>query len=182
MRIGEEQLFEWKVVEKDAKIYVAGRRESVGSAIIRKLEANGYHNLLMETSQRLDLRSQRAVEDFFETTKPNYVFLAAAKVGGIQANNTNRAEFLYDNLMIEANVIHSAYCHKVKKLLFSAVEFQKTIEFDASKPDGTPQKLLDVSKLSDFGRIAATPLKLGIAKTYAWFLESYGDVRGQQAA
>ena len=314
-------------MEKDAKIYVAGHRGLVGSAIVRALNADGYGNLLTETSQRLDLRNQEAVEVFFAKEKPDYVFLAAAKVGGIQANNTYRAEFLYDNLMIEANVIHSAYRHKVKKLLFlgssciypkhcsqpmkeedlltsfleptnepyalakiaglklcenyhrqyganfisamptnlygindnfdlanshvlpalmrkfheakmarsksvivwgtgkplreflyvddlakallylmhnydkpnfvnvgtgeevsiedlartvqSVVGFQGTIEFDRFKPDGTPQKLLDVSRLSDFGWIATTPLKLGIEKTYAWFLESYGDVRGQ---
>lgn len=105
-------------LERDNKIYVAGHRGLVGSAMVRKLQAEGYTNLLLRTSQQLDLRDQLAVEKFFHQEKPEYVFLAAAKVGGIQANNTYRAEFIYDNLMIEANVIHSAYQAGVKKLLF----------------------------------------------------------------
>jgi len=105
-------------MEKNAKIYVAGYRGMVGSAIVRELQKRGYNNLLYRSSTELDLRDQSAVADFFETEKPDYVFLAAAKVGGIQANNIYRAEFLYDNLMIESNVIHQAYEHKVKKLLF----------------------------------------------------------------
>ncbi|HEY9878059.1 MAG TPA: NAD-dependent epimerase/dehydratase family protein, partial [Leptolyngbyaceae cyanobacterium] len=105
-------------MEKHAKIYVAGHRGLAGSAIVRALQANGYHNLVLKSSQELDLRRQDAVEAFFEAEKPEYVFLAAAKVGGIQANNTYRAQFIYENLMIEANVIHSAYLHGVKKLLF----------------------------------------------------------------
>ena len=90
----------------------------VGSAIVRKLQDEGFSNLIYKTSSELDLRNQQAVSDFFEAEKPDYVFLAAAKVGGIQANNIYRADFLYDNLMIEANIIHSAYVSKVKKLLF----------------------------------------------------------------
>jgi GDP-L-fucose synthase len=90
----------------------------VGSAIVRKLQAEGFENLLVRTSSELDLRNQAAVEDFFQTEKPDYVVLAAAKVGGIVANNTYRAEFLYDNLLIEANIIHNAYVAGVKKLLF----------------------------------------------------------------
>ncbi|MBD0270155.1 MAG: NAD-dependent epimerase/dehydratase family protein, partial [Cyanobacteria bacterium Co-bin8] len=105
-------------MEKNAKIYVAGHRGLAGSAIVRALQANGYTNLVLKSSQELDLRRQEAVEAFFAAEQPEYVFLAAAKVGGIQANNTYRAEFLYENLMIEANVIHSAYLHGVKKLLF----------------------------------------------------------------
>lgn len=105
-------------MDTDAKIYVAGSRGLVGSAMVRTLQAQGYHNLVLPTSQALDLRNQAAVEAFFAQEQPEYVFLAAAKVGGIQANNTYRAEFLYDNLMIEANIIHSAYRHGVKKLLF----------------------------------------------------------------
>jgi len=105
-------------MEKNAKIYVAGYRGMVGSAIVRELQKRGYNNLLYRSSTELDLRDQSAVADFFETEKPEYVFLAAAKDGGIQANNIYRAEFLYDNLMIESNVIHQAYEHKVKKLLF----------------------------------------------------------------
>ena len=105
-------------MDKQDKIYVAGHRGMVGSAIIRKLESEGYHNILKRTSGELDLRSQRNVLLFFEKEKPDYVFLAAAKVGGIIANNTYRAEFLYDNLIIQSNVIHSAYLNKVKKLMF----------------------------------------------------------------
>ena len=105
-------------MEKTSKIFVAGHRGMVGSAIVRKLEAEGYNNLVLRTSAELDLRNQAAVEKFFEAEKPEYVFLAAAKVGGIMANNTYRADFLYENLMIESNVIHQSYVHKVKKLLF----------------------------------------------------------------
>ena len=90
----------------------------VGSAIVRKLQSEGYTNLVLRTSAELDLRNQAAVEKFFATEKPEYVFLAAAKVGGIMANNTYRADFLYENLMIESNVIHQSYVHGVKKLLF----------------------------------------------------------------
>jgi GDP-L-fucose synthase len=105
-------------MEKNAKIYVAGHRGMVGSAIVRKLQSEGYCNLVLRTSSELDLRNQSQVEIFFATEKPEYVFLAAAKVGGIMANNTYRADFLYENLMIESNVIHQSYLHKVKKLLF----------------------------------------------------------------
>jgi GDP-L-fucose synthase len=105
-------------MEKTSKIYVAGHRGMVGSAICRKLKANGYDNILTRTSSELDLRNQQVVLDFFEEEKPDYVFLAAAKVGGIHANNTYRAEFLFDNLMIEANIIHAAHLNQVKKLMF----------------------------------------------------------------
>lgn len=100
------------------KIYVAGHRGMVGSAIVRKLEKEGFTNILVRTSKELDLTNQTAVGAFFEAEKPDYVFLAAAKVGGINANNIYRADFIYENLMIEANVIHQAYKHNVKKLLF----------------------------------------------------------------
>lgn len=105
-------------MEKDSKIYIAGHRGMVGSAIHRKLEKEGYTNFIFSTSQELDLRNQEAVADFFAKEKPEYVFLAAAKVGGILANNTYRAEFLYDNLMIQNNVIHQSYVNNVKKLMF----------------------------------------------------------------
>ncbi len=105
-------------MQKDAKIYVAGHRGMVGSAILRKLRAAGYENLLFRTSHDLDLRDQAAVHQFFTRERPDYVFLAAAKVGGIMANNTYKADFLYDNLMIEANIIHAAHMVSVKKLLF----------------------------------------------------------------
>ncbi len=101
-----------------AKIYVAGHRGMVGSAIVRNLESKGYKNLILRTSKELDLRDQAEVNAFFETEKPEYVFLAAAKVGGIHANNTYRGEFIRDNIMIQTNVIHAAYINKVTKLLF----------------------------------------------------------------
>ena len=103
---------------KTSKIYVAGHNGMVGSAIVRKLRKVGYDNIVVRTSAQLDLRNQAAVDAFFEEEKPEFVFLAAAKVGGIVANNTYRAEFLYDNLMIESNIIHAAYQHGVDKLLF----------------------------------------------------------------
>ena len=106
------------MMEKNAKIYIAGHRGMVGSAILRKLKNEGFSNFVFRTSKELDLRNQAAVNTFFSEEKPDYVFLAAAKVGGILANNIYRAEFLYDNLMIEANIIHAAHLYKVKKLLF----------------------------------------------------------------
>jgi len=105
-------------MDKSAKIYIAGHRGMVGSAIKLKLNAEGYHNIIHRTSSELDLRNQQAVNDFFSIEKPDYVILAAAKVSGIHANNTYKAEFIYDNLMIEANIIHAAYLNKIKKLLF----------------------------------------------------------------
>ena len=105
-------------MEKTAKIYVAGHRGMVGSAIVRKLKAEGYSNLICKTSKELDLTNQQDVKDFFEAEKPAYVFLAAAKVGGIHANNIYRGQFLYENLMIESNVIHQSHINGVKKLLF----------------------------------------------------------------
>src|ERR1700749_4903139 len=105
-------------MEKDARIYIAGHRGMVGSAIKRKLEKEGFTNFITRVSSELDLRDQRAVADFFAAEKPDYIFLAAAKVGGIVANNTYRAEFLYDNLQIQNNIIHQSYLNKVKKLMF----------------------------------------------------------------
>ena len=105
-------------MNKQDKIYIAGHRGMVGSAILRNLEAAGYTNFVLRTSSELDLRNQQAVADFFAAEKPDYVFLAAAKVGGIIANNTYRADFIYENMMIQSNVIHQAYVHQVKKLLF----------------------------------------------------------------
>ena len=105
-------------MKTSSKIYIAGHRGMVGSAIKRHLESNGCTNLVLRTSAELDLRNQRAVDDFFATERPEYVFLAAAKVGGIMANNTYRADFIYDNLIMEANIIHAAHRYEVKKLLF----------------------------------------------------------------
>ena len=105
-------------MKKTDKIYVAGHNGMVGSAIVRALQKQGFENLVYRTSKELDLRNQEAVDQFFSEEKPHYVFLAAAKVGGIVANNTYRAEFLYDNLMIVSNIVHSAHAHGVTKLLF----------------------------------------------------------------
>jgi len=105
-------------MEKNSKIYIAGHRGMVGSALVRKLEKEGYTNLVLRTSKELDLRDTIAVNAFFEAEKPEYVFLAAAKVGGIVANNTYRADFIYENLMIQNNVIHQSYLKGVKKLMF----------------------------------------------------------------
>lgn len=105
-------------MERNNKIYIAGHNGMVGSAMKRKLENEGYHSLILRSSKELDLRNQSAVAAFFEKEKPDYVFLAAAKVGGIIANNTYRAEFLYDNLLIEANIIHQSYVNRVTKLMF----------------------------------------------------------------
>ena len=105
-------------MSKNSKIFLAGHRGLVGSAILENLQNKGYTNIVTRTHKELDLTNQKAVETFFEIEKPSYVILAAAKVGGIYANNTYRAEFIYDNLMIEANIIHAAYLNKVTKLLF----------------------------------------------------------------
>lgn len=106
------------MMEKNAKIYVAGHRGMVGSAIVRALKNQGYTNIIIRTSKELDLRRQIDVEEFFAKEKPDYVFLAAAKVGGILANNEAPADFMYDNMILEMNVIHEAYKNKVKKLMF----------------------------------------------------------------
>lgn len=105
-------------MEKNAKIYIAGHRGLVGSAIVRNLKQNGYTNIVLKTRFELNLLDSLAVEDFFKKEKPEYVFLAAAKVGGIHANNSLPADFIYENLMLEVNVIHAAHKHNVKKLLF----------------------------------------------------------------
>ena len=106
------------MMDKSAKIYVAGHRGLVGSAIVENLRSKGYTNIIGRTHGELDLTNQIAVADFFANEKPEYIFLAAAKVGGIVANNTYRAEFIYSNLMVQNNVIHQSYLHGAKKLLF----------------------------------------------------------------
>lgn len=314
-------------MQQDSKIYVAGHRGLVGSAIVRVLRDQGYTNLLLKTIKELDLRRQQAVEEFFTTERPEYVFVAAAKVGGINANNTYRAEFLYENLMIEANLIHSAYLSGAKKLLFlgssciypklcpqpmqeehlltgfleptnepyaiakiaglklcenycrqygvnfisamptnlygindnfdlanshvlpallrktheaklnnaesvevwgtgkalreflyvddladalvflmnhyndvqfvnvgtgeevsikdlallikAVVGYEGELKFDSSKPDGTPRKLLDTTKLNAAGWQSKIPLKQGLELTYQWFLENYDRIKGK---
>ena len=105
-------------MKKSSKIYIAGHRGMVGSSILRALQAKGYTNFVLRTSAELDLRNQQAVADFFALEKPDYVFLAAAKVGGIVANNTFRADFIYENMMIQSNIIHHSFLNGVKKLLF----------------------------------------------------------------
>jgi GDP-L-fucose synthase len=129
-------------MEKTSKIYIAGHRGMVGSGLERKLIKEGYNNIVTRTSNELDLRNQQAVNDFFEKEKPAYIILAAAKVGGIHANNTYRAEFIYDNLMIEANVIHAAYLNKVIKLLF--------LGSSCIYPKMAPQPLKEEYLLSSF--------------------------------
>ncbi|MRS60842.1 GDP-L-fucose synthase [Larkinella terrae] len=141
-------------MRKQDKIYVAGHRGMVGSAIVRNLRNSGYQNIVTRTSSELDLRNQTAVADFFADEQPNYVFLAAAKVGGIWANNVYRAEFLYDNLLIEANIIHSAYKNKVEKLLF--------LGSSCIYPKMAPQPLKEDYLLS--GYLEATNEPYAIAK------------------
>ena len=141
-------------MEKAAKIYIAGHRGMVGSAIERKLRSEGYHNIIARTSSELDLRNQQAVNAFFDLEKPDYVILAAAKVGGIHANNTYRAEFIYDNLIMEANIIHAAYLNKVKKLLF--------LGSSCIYPKMAPQPLKEEYLLS--GYLEATNQPYAIAK------------------
>ncbi len=141
-------------MEKSAKIYIAGHRGMVGSAIERKLNAEGYHNIIHRTSNELDLRNQDLVNSFFLVDKPDYVILAAAKVGGIHANNTYRAEFIYDNLMMEANIIHASYLNKVKKLLF--------LGSSCIYPKNAPQPLKEEYLLS--GYLESTNQPYAIAK------------------
>ena len=141
-------------MEQTAKIYIAGHRGMVGSGLERKLRKEGFHNIVTRTSSELDLRNQQAVNDFFEKEKPDYVILAAAKVGGIHANNTYRAEFIYDNLMIEANIIHAAYLNKVTKLLF--------LGSSCIYPKMAPQPLKEAYLLS--GYLESTNQPYAIAK------------------
>jgi GDP-L-fucose synthase len=156
-------------MDKNARIYVAGHRGMVGSAIVRKLMAEGFHQLLLRTSAELDLRNQQAVKDFFEAFKPEYVFLAAAKVGGIHANNVYRAEFLYDNLLIESNIIHASYTTGVKKLLF--------LGSSCIYPKLAPQPLQEESLLSGF--LESTNEPYAIAKIAGIKLcEAYRDQYG----
>lgn len=156
-------------MDKDSKIFIAGHRGMVGSAIVRKLESLGYENLLLRNSQELDLRKQKAVEEFFFEENPDYVFLAAAKVGGIQANNVYRAEFLYDNLMIEANIIHAAYKFSTQKLLF--------LGSSCIYPKFAPQPLKEEYLLS--GALEPTNEPYAIAKIAGIKLcETYRDQYG----
>lgn len=157
------------LMEKNARIYVAGHRGMVGSAIVRRLNKEGYTNLLLKSSSELDLRNQASVNSFFDTEKPEYVFLSAAKVGGIQANNIYRANFLYDNLMIESNIIHAAYLSGVKKLLF--------LGSSCIYPKMAPQPLKEESLLT--GLLESTNEPYAIAKIAGIKLcEAYRDQYG----
>ena len=141
-------------MKRTDKIYIAGHRGMVGSGLERKLRKEGYNNIVTRTSCELDLRNQQAVNNFFEKEKPAYVILAAAKVGGIHANNTYRAEFIYDNLMIEANIIHAAYLNNVTKLLF--------LGSSCIYPKMAPQPLKEAYLLS--GYLESTNQPYAIAK------------------
>jgi GDP-L-fucose synthase len=136
-------------MEQTAKIYIAGHRGMVGSGLERKLRKEGYNNIVTRTSSELDLRNQQAVNDFFEKEKPAYVILAAAKVGGIHANNTYRAEFIYDNLMIQTNIIHASYLNNVTKLLF--------LGSSCIYPKMAPQPLKEEYLLSGYLEITNQP-------------------------
>jgi len=156
-------------MNKDSKIYVAGHRGMVGSAIVRKLKAEGYTNIAVVTSKECDLRNQAAVNVFFSKEKPEYVFMAAAKVGGIYANTVYRADFLYDNLMLEANVIHASFEHQVKKLLF--------LGSSCIYPKLAPQPLKEEYLLSGF--LESTNEPYAIAKIAGIKLcEAYRDQHG----
>ena len=141
-------------MDKNSKIYVAGHGGMVGSALIRKLKQKGYQNLLTRTSKELDLTVQRDVLDFFESAKPDIVFIAAAKVGGIHANNTYRGQFIYENLMIQSNIIHASHIQKVKKILF--------LGSSCIYPKSVPQPLKENSLLT--GELEPTNEPYAIAK------------------
>lgn len=141
-------------MQQHQKIYVAGHRGMVGSALVRKLQALGYSNIVTRSSAELDLRNQAAVQTFFKEEQPAFVFMAAAKVGGIHANNTFRADFIYDNLMMEANVIHAAYQYQVEKLLF--------LGSSCIYPKLAPQPLKEAYLLA--GQLEATNEPYAIAK------------------
>jgi len=208
----------------DASIFVAGHRGLVGSALVRRLRGAGFHNLLLRERRDLDLTAQSAVAEFFAHQRPQYVLLAAARVGGILANNTYPADFLRENLAIQTNVIDSAWRNGVRKLLFlgssciyprlapqpmreeclltgederpinvgwgrdqtiaeladtvaRVVGFSGSTRYDASKPDGTPRKLLETSRLTELGWTPRTELAAGIRATYEWFLNNRSLLR-----
>ena len=156
-------------MQQDSKIYIAGHRGMVGSAMHRKLVKEGFNNIIVRTSAELDLTNQQAVADFFANEKPEYVFLAAAKVGGIVANNTYRADFIYQNLMMESNIIHQCYLNGVKKLMF----FGSSCIY----PKLAPQPLKEESLLT--GLLEPTNEPYAIAKIAGIKLcESYRDQYG----
>ena len=154
----------------DAKIYVAGHRGLVGSAIVRNLEAKGYKNIIYRTHKELDLTNQEAVRRFFEEEKPEYVFLAAAKVGGIHANNTYPADFIYDNLMIQNNVIKAAHDFKVKKLLFLG----STCIYPKMAPQPIKEEYLLTGALEETNEAYAVAKIAGL-EMCKFFKRQYGD-------
>jgi GDP-L-fucose synthase len=157
-------------MKKDSKIYVAGHRGMVGSAIVRHLQAKGFNNIITRTHVELDLTNQQAVKEFFQNEKPDQVYLAAAKVGGIHANNTYPAEFIYQNLMVEANVIHQAFQAGVRKLLF--------LGSSCIYPKMAPQPMAEDSLLT--GKLEATNEPYAIAKIAGIKLcESYNRQYGE---
>lgn len=158
-------------MDKNAKIYVAGHRGMVGSAIVRQLQAKGYHNILVRTHQALDLLNQAAVFDFLALEKPDYIFIAAAKVGGIHANNTYRADFVYQNLAIESNLIHGAHLANVQRLCF--------LGSSCIYPRDCPQPIKEEYLLT--GPLEATNEPYAIAKIAGIKLcESYNRQYGRQ--
>ena len=200
------------VRDRDQVIYIAGHRGMVGSALVRRLTPLGYTNLLTANHAELDLLDQAAVNDFFARQPIDQVYLAAARVGGIHANNTYPADFIYQNLMIEANLIHAAHQHGVQKLLFlgssciypqlaaqpmaeealltgpleptnepyaiAKIAGIKLLVFDPSRPDGTPRKLLDVSRLKALGWEAGIGLEAGLRDAYGWYRASLAGNAG----
>lgn len=154
----------------DAKIYVAGHRGLVGSAIVRNLEAKGYKNIICRTHKELDLTNQEAVRTFFEEEKPEYVFLAAAKVGGIHANNTYPADFIYDNLMIQNNVIKAAHDFEVKKLLFLG----STCIYPKMAPQPIKEEYLLTGSLEETNEAYAVAKIAGL-EMCKFFKRQYGD-------
>ncbi|MFR2315440.1 GDP-L-fucose synthase [Terrisporobacter sp.] len=159
-----------KKLNLDAKIYVAGHRGLVGSAIVRNLEAKGYKNIIYRTHKELDLTNQEAVRRFFEEEKPEYVFLAAAKVGGIHANNTYPADFIYDNLMIQNNVIKAAHDFEVKKLLFLG----STCIYPKMAPQPIKEEYLLTGSLEETNEAYAVAKIAGL-EMCKFFKRQYGD-------
>ncbi len=157
-------------MEKDSKIYIAGHRGLVGSALVRNLESKGYTNILKRTSKELDLRNQQAVQTFFEMERPDYVILSAAKVGGIHANNTYPAEFIYDNLMIQNNVIKAAHDYGVKKLLFLG----STCIYPKLAPQPIKEEYLLTGALEETNEAYAIAKIAGL-EMCKFFKRQYGD-------
>lgn len=157
-------------MEKSSKIYIAGHRGLVGSALVRNLEAKGFTNIIKRTSKELDLRNQQAVQEFFKQERPEYVILAAAKVGGIHANNTYPADFIYDNLMIQNNVIKAAHDFKVKKLLFLG----STCIYPKLAPQPIKEEYLLTGALEETNEAYAVAKIAGL-EMCKFFKRQYGD-------